>query len=82
MFSLLLCGLKHSLFFFNLFVLLLLADNYNFMLYLFYRNLSACGSHEICDLLVEQDVMTPLTALLQKVGLSTFANVHYFLDMF
>ncbi|KAJ9594173.1 hypothetical protein L9F63_014402 [Diploptera punctata] len=30
------------------------------------RNLSACGSHEICDLLVEQDVMTPLTALLQK----------------
>lgn len=30
------------------------------------RNLSACGSHEICDLLVEQDVMTPLSALIQK----------------
>lgn len=30
------------------------------------RNLSACGSHEICNLLVEQDVMTPLSALIQK----------------
>jgi len=31
------------------------------------RNLSACGSYEICNLLVEQDVMTPLAALLQEV---------------
>jgi hypothetical protein len=37
-----------------------------FYLFLF-RNLSACGSHEICNLLVEQDVMTPLSALIQKV---------------
>ncbi|XP_063238676.1 HEAT repeat-containing protein 3 [Bacillus rossius redtenbacheri] len=29
------------------------------------RNLSA-GGHELCDLLVEQDVMTPLSALLQE----------------
>jgi hypothetical protein len=29
--------------------------------------LSACGSYEICNLLVEQDVMTPLAALLQEV---------------
>jgi hypothetical protein len=32
-----------------------------------FRNLSACGSYEICNLLVEQDVMTPLAALLQEV---------------
>jgi hypothetical protein len=36
------------------------------LLFLF-RNLSACGSYEICNLLVEQDVMTPLAALLQEV---------------
>jgi len=41
-------------------------DSVRFLLFLF-RNLSACGSYEICNLLVEQDVMTPLAALLQEV---------------
>jgi len=41
-------------------------DSLRFLLFLF-RNLSACGSYEICNLLVEQDVMTPLAALLQEV---------------
>uniref|UniRef100_A0A674B889 HEAT repeat containing 3 n=1 Tax=Salmo trutta TaxID=8032 RepID=A0A674B889_SALTR len=31
------------------------------------RNLSACGGHEVCDDMVKQDVMTPLTALLREV---------------
>ncbi|XP_071237600.1 HEAT repeat-containing protein 3-like [Salvelinus alpinus] len=30
------------------------------------RNLSACGGHEVCDDMVKQDVMTPLTALLRE----------------
>uniref|UniRef100_A0A8C7HQW7 HEAT repeat containing 3 n=1 Tax=Oncorhynchus kisutch TaxID=8019 RepID=A0A8C7HQW7_ONCKI len=31
------------------------------------RNLSACGGHEVCEDMVKQDVMTPLTALLREV---------------
>uniref|UniRef100_A0A4W5KGH7 HEAT repeat containing 3 n=1 Tax=Hucho hucho TaxID=62062 RepID=A0A4W5KGH7_9TELE len=30
------------------------------------RNLSACGGHEVCEDMVKQDVMTPLTALLRE----------------
>lgn len=30
------------------------------------RNLSACGGQEVCDDMVKQDVMTPLTALLRE----------------
>lgn len=30
------------------------------------RNLSACGSQDVCDDMVKQDVMTPLTALLRE----------------
>uniref|UniRef100_A0A8C8F8X7 SYO1-like TPR repeats domain-containing protein n=1 Tax=Oncorhynchus tshawytscha TaxID=74940 RepID=A0A8C8F8X7_ONCTS len=32
------------------------------------RNLSACGGHEVCDDMVKQDVMTPLTALLRETN--------------
>uniref|UniRef100_A0A8C9VCF4 HEAT repeat containing 3 n=1 Tax=Scleropages formosus TaxID=113540 RepID=A0A8C9VCF4_SCLFO len=31
------------------------------------RNLSACGGFEVCEDMVKQDVLTPLTALLQEV---------------
>jgi hypothetical protein len=50
-----------------------------------FRNLSACGSHEICNLLVEQDVMTPLSALIQKVGnilLNPLSVVFVYTSMF
>ncbi|XP_035624858.2 HEAT repeat-containing protein 3-like [Oncorhynchus keta] len=30
------------------------------------RNLSACGGHEVCEDMVKQDVMTPLTAVLRE----------------
>ncbi|XP_020369352.1 HEAT repeat-containing protein 3 isoform X2 [Rhincodon typus] len=30
------------------------------------RNLSACGGYDVCDEMVKQDVMTPLTALLRE----------------
>lgn len=30
------------------------------------RNLSACGGHEVCEDMVKQDIMTPLTALLRE----------------
>uniref|UniRef100_A0A8C7TYE8 HEAT repeat containing 3 n=1 Tax=Oncorhynchus mykiss TaxID=8022 RepID=A0A8C7TYE8_ONCMY len=36
------------------------------------RNLSACGGHEVCEDMVKQDVMTPLTALLREVSLPMF----------
>uniref|UniRef100_A0A673XYB6 HEAT repeat containing 3 n=1 Tax=Salmo trutta TaxID=8032 RepID=A0A673XYB6_SALTR len=32
------------------------------------RNLSACGGHEVCEDMVKQDVMTPLTALLRETN--------------
>lgn len=32
-----------------------------------YRNLSACGGAEVCENMVRQDVLTPLTALLNEV---------------
>lgn len=32
-----------------------------------YRNLSACGGAEVCEDMVRQDVLTPLTALLNEV---------------
>lgn len=33
----------------------------------FCRNLSACGNQEVCEDMVKEDVMTPLTALLTEV---------------
>ncbi|XP_051884402.1 HEAT repeat-containing protein 3 [Pristis pectinata] len=37
------------------------------------RNLSACGGYDVCDEMVKQDVLTPLTALLREccTGLDT-----------
>ena len=33
------------------------------------RNLSACGGHEVCEDMVKQDILTPLTSLLREVRL-------------
>uniref|UniRef100_A0AAY5K7X5 SYO1-like TPR repeats domain-containing protein n=1 Tax=Esox lucius TaxID=8010 RepID=A0AAY5K7X5_ESOLU len=41
------------------------------------RNLSACGGHEVCEDMVKQDVMTPLTALLREVRPSLVNHFHY-----
>uniref|UniRef100_A0A673XYA2 HEAT repeat containing 3 n=1 Tax=Salmo trutta TaxID=8032 RepID=A0A673XYA2_SALTR len=39
------------------------------------RNLSACGGHEVCEDMVKQDVMTPLTALLRERSKIEFNSV-------
>ncbi|XP_078400436.1 HEAT repeat-containing protein 3 isoform X2 [Cetorhinus maximus] len=39
------------------------------------RNLSACGGYDVCDEMVKQDIMTPLTALLQQCCTELDANV-------
>uniref|UniRef100_A0A8C9V6T3 HEAT repeat containing 3 n=1 Tax=Scleropages formosus TaxID=113540 RepID=A0A8C9V6T3_SCLFO len=40
------------------------------------RNLSACGGFEVCEDMVKQDVLTPLTALLQEVKDSSGLQWH------
>ncbi|XP_038662608.1 HEAT repeat-containing protein 3 isoform X1 [Scyliorhinus canicula] len=39
------------------------------------RNLSACGGYDVCDEMVKQDVLTPLTALLRECCTELDANV-------
>lgn len=41
--------------------------SFNFRLCLCCRNLSACGGPEVCEDMVRQDALTPLSALLREV---------------
>lgn len=40
--------------------------------FVFPRNLSACGGFDVCDDMVTNDIMTPLVALLKEVCLFLF----------
>ena len=39
-----------------------------YMCFIFYRNLTVEGGHEVCDKMMELDIMTPLVALLKQYG--------------
>lgn len=37
-------------------------------MFCYYRNMSVEGGNDVCEKMVEQDVMTPIITLLQQVG--------------